>query len=233
MKNKKTLIIVVAIVLVLVIALLAFISTKDLREVAKLRAEADKLGKMDITKDEIDMSIKTTGDYATLEKTMKEYMNKYATLVKDLTKILEDEKLIQILSAENYKNDGPEFTESKAYITDARSNFNEKINTLIDMTKEETMINAIKEKNVSDQLVELYKELMLGKEMTTDLEETAKSLEDSSATINKVLDIQENVLNMLITNKGQWKVNDEDEVEFSSQRLVDQYNKYLESLSEE
>lgn len=82
---------------------------------------------------------------------------------------------------------------------------------------------------VEETIKELYIELMLGEELKGDLQEAKDSLTESSVTINNILDVQEKVINMLIQNKGKWEVEDE-QIVFSSQALVNQYNEYINSL---
>lgn len=226
MKKK---IIIAIIVLIAIVGVIGYFAVTDLMQGAILRKEIEIITKLDITKNEVDMEIKTKGNYAVVEKTIKDYMNTYSTNCKELMKILEDEQMSQILTAENYKNDGPDFIQSKEYIETTRRNFNERINILIDMTSEEAMKAAIENKGLNENFKNLYNELMLGEELTVDLQETVQSLEESSTAVNNVLDVQEKVINMLIQNKGKWKV-ENDQIVFSSQTLVDQYNELISSL---
>ena len=221
--------IIVAIVLLIIIGVIGYFASSDLTQSIKLRKEVSIISQSDITKDEIDMEIKTKGNYAAVEKTIKEYMNTYSITCKEVLNIMQDKQVAEILSAENYKNDGPDFVKSKEYIETTRINFNEKINKLIDMTSEETMKAAIEDKGLDENFKELYIELMLGEELKGDLQEAKDSLTESSVTINNILDVQEKVINMLIQNKGKWEVEDE-QIVFSSQALVNQYNEYINSL---
>lgn len=227
---KKKVIVIVAIVVLAIIAVIGYVSILDLRQGILIRKEVDTIGKLDITKDDIDMTIKTNGDYAIVEKTIKEYMNTYSLNCKELMKILEDEKIAQILTAQNYKNDGPDFINTKKYISDTKSNFNEKINILIDMSNEEKMMEKINNENLEENFVELYKELMLGEGIKVDLQETVQELQKTNTLINNMLDVQEKVINLLANNKGKWSINNEDEIEFQTQKLVDEYNNLISSL---
>lgn len=229
-KNKIVLGIVLGVVLLVIIGVIAFIATSDLRQVVTLRSEVEKLSKIDITKDDIDMTIKTTGEYAVVEQTIKDYMNTYASNTKQLEKILDDDKISEILSAENYKNDGPDFIESRKYINETKSSFNEKMNTLIEMTNEEFILKATDGKKLNENMIELYKELMLGNELGEDLQETVQTLKEASDSLNKVFDVQEKIINMLIANKDKWKINNEDQIEFLTEKMVDEYNGYLNEL---
>ena len=227
MRNKIG--IIIAVVVLAIVGIIGYFATVDLAQAATLRKEIAVIAESDITKDEIDMEIKTKGDYAVVEQTIKEYMNKYSITCKEVMAILEDEQMAEILSAENYKNDGPDFITSKAYIESTRKNFNEKITLLIEMTSEETMKLAIEDKGLDENFKELYYELMLGEELKVDLQKAKESLESSSVTINKILDVQEKVINMLIKNKGKWEVQN-DQIVFSTQALVDEYNGFISSL---
>ena len=231
MKNKKLILTIGIIAILLVLGIVIFILTEDMRQEAILKVEMSKLSKMDVTKDSVDMTIKTKKEYGIVEETAKTYLNTYSNTLKDIQKILNDDKIAEILTSENYKSDGPEFTESKEYITSMRERFNEKMNTLIDMTSKEMMMQAIQDKNLEEKYINLYNELMLGDELTNDLEEAAKSLQESNELINKVLDTQENVINMLSKNKGKWEINDEGQIEFDTKALVDEYNRYLDELN--
>ena len=229
MKKKTWIIIAITVVAIIVAGVVTFFTYDAMQEVI-LRQEAAKIGKLDITEENIDTKIKTTGKYAVIEQTMKDYMNEYSIKCKEVIGMMKDEKLAKILTAENYKKDGPEFTNSREYIATSKEQFNGKINTLIDMTSEEKMKEAIEGKKLEAEDIELYYELMLGEEKTLDLEETVETLQESAKSINNIYDVQEKVLNLLTTNKGKWEVNDDGEIEFSTQSLVDQYNNLISSL---
>lgn len=228
--KKKVIIILAVILAVVAIGVIGFFAMSDLRQGVIIRKEADAISKLDITKNDIDMNIKTKGDYAVVEKTMKEYMNEYSNNCKAVVKVIEDETIAKILTAENYKNDGPEFTTSKEYIAKTRAEFNEKMNALIDMTSEEKMKEAIQNKNLSEEFVNLYNELMLGDEIKVDLQQTVEALQQSSKSINNVFDVQEKVIDLLIANKGKWDVNNNGEIEFQTQKLVNEYNNLIGNL---
>ena len=77
MKNKKVLIGVIVAVVVVAIALVGgfvYNQQNKIKQENILKEEAEKLAKLDLTKDEIDMDIKTKGKYAIVEKTMKDYI---------------------------------------------------------------------------------------------------------------------------------------------------------------
>ena len=227
---KKKIILVAIIIVLAIVGVVGYMLASSLMQEITLRKEADTIGKLDITKDSIDMEVKTKGDYGVVEKTMKEYMNTYGTTCKELMDILQDDQMGKILTAENYKNDGKEFVKTKEYITKTKTDFNEKINKLIEMSSEEKMMEVVKEKQLEESYVELYKEIMLGNEIKEDLQEVVSELEEASKAINNRLEVEEKIINLLVENKDKWNVNDNDEVEFETQKLVDEYNNLISSL---
>ncbi len=227
---KKKIILVAIIIVLAIVGVVGYMLASSLMQEITLRKEADAIGKLDITKDSIDMEIKTKGDYGVVEKTMKEYMNTYGTTCKELMDILQDDQMGKILTAENYKNDGKEFVKTKEYITKTKTDFNEKINKLIEMSSEEKMMEGVKEKQLEESYVELYKEIMLGNEIKEDLQEVVSELEEASKAINNRLEVEEKIINLLVENKNKWNVNDNGEIEFETQKLVDEYNNLISSL---
>ena len=72
---------------------------------------------------------------------------------------------------------------------------------------------------------------MLGEDgISNELKETKENLEQTRKTMNEILQIEENVINMLIKNKDKWKINDKEEIEFSTPALVEEYNNYIKGL---
>ena len=70
--NKKTIGIIIgagilAIILIVIAVVIYLNSSFNTRQERILRQEAEKLGSLDITKDEVDMTIKTRGDYAVID----------------------------------------------------------------------------------------------------------------------------------------------------------------------
>ena len=224
---KKKMIVIGAILVLIVLG--GYFASLDLKQGVILRKEVDTIGKLDITKDEIDMTIKTKGDYAVVEKTIKEYLNTYSINIKETMNIMQDKKMAEILTADNYKNDGPEFINSKEYISKTKTDFNQKMELLINMTSEEKMMQEIESKNLDSNFVELYRELMLGEKMEEDLKQMVKSLEEASVTINNILDTQQKVIELLINNKGNWEVKG-NQTQFSTQKLVNEYNNLIGNL---
>ena len=144
---------------------------------------------------------------------------------------MEDEKLVNCLSADNYKNDGPDFTETKDYLTKTKESFNNKLDKLTDMTSEEKIMESINKQKLDSYYVDLYEELMLKGIAASDFEESQKDLQTASARINNVLNVESEVIDLLIQNKGKWSI-ENDKIVFQSTETLNQYNELIKKLNQ-
>lgn len=229
MKNKSIKIII-AVVVVLVILAAVGVVGYDVAQKQVLIQESNKIAEMDITTEEIDMTIKSSGRYAKIEKAEKEYMNEFAVTLKEAMAVFTDESITGSLSLANYKADGPEFTKTKAAIADAKTKTEELITKLASMTEEEKMMEKIKSvEGLSEKDYELYRNLMLDDDTRKDLEEAKNTLEEAKVTFVSNLDTIAEVLNLLSENADKWTVTDTN-IMFSNASLLSQYNSLVSKL---
>lgn len=230
--KKNAIIAIVAVVVVVLLGVGGFFITKDMRQEKILIEEISKISSMDATKDNFDdLPIKTTGDYATVEKAVKSYLKEFSDVLKSTMEVMQDEKIAQLLSGENIKNDGPEFVQTKEYINNSKTKFNENVTKLIKMCDEETMMENIKKENLGAKFEELYKNLMFDDKVKQDLKTSQKQMETASKQINNVFDTQLEIVEFLNKNKNNWEVNSSNQVVFTTQSLVNQYNALVRKLS--
>ena len=121
--KKKILIGVLAVIVVALVAICYFVF-KDGKQEQKLKDELVEISNLtNVTPIDVDAINKkleetiTTGDYATVEKAMKSYLKDSFDNMVRIAELLNDERITGILTAENYQEDGPNFVETKAYIT--------------------------------------------------------------------------------------------------------------------
>ena len=234
-KKKQQIIVgVIVAVVVAVIVIFAIMFTKDSVQEQKLRKEMGEISeitaninseKMDM--DEIDKKLNetiTTGDYAIVEKAIKEYLSDSLNSMKAITEIMNDERISKVLTAENYKNDGPEFKETKEYLVNTQKTLELSKKILMENMTDEKVMTYIESKNVDTYYIDLYKELTIGEESVT--EEDRKAIESSLDDIINVLQVEQEVIDFLVANKGKWEVEDENIV-FEQDSLIQKYNELL------
>lgn len=172
-------------------------------------------------------TIVSSGKYANVEKAAKNYAHDLFNKAFEIRTLLGDEKMAQLLTASNYQQDGPEFVESKKYISETKQKLEEGKTEMVAYL-EESKINSYIEAETNDAYsVELYKQLL---SEDIEMSETEKNeLEKAIDKVISMLEIEEEVLNFLTENKGKWQVQGE-QVLFNSNSLVMEYNGFLTKL---
>lgn len=230
MKNKKKLL--WGFCLIVLTALLAVVAFYGRNKVLlnNLEEEVKILAKLDVGSDRYNRGLKTSGDYALVEKTIKEYMDEYAVLLQDTLKIKQDEKFTKILSYSNYEKDGPNFEESLNYLSLEKTNFNDNIAKLLDMSKEEAIIKYGEDRITDEYYLSLYKELILSDDLKNNFWSTSDDLVATRDDVNRLFDQSTEALNLLVANQKYWKLED-GEIKIMSQTLYDQYMAIINGLN--
>lgn len=225
-------------VIVLIIALVGgYFFVNDIMQKAKIVEEFKNMEEMTNSEDfnmealkEKTSNIVSSGKYATVEKAAKNYVHDLFSIAFDMRSLLEDEKMAQLLTASNYSKDGPEFVESKKYISETKQKLEDGKNQMLAFLEENKINSYIEAETKDGYCIDLYKQLLSEDIQMSQTEK--KELENSLASIDKVismLDIENEVMDFLITNKGKWQVQGQ-QILFNSNSLVTQYNAFLTKL---
>lgn len=231
MKNKKVLIgIIIAVAIIVIVGIAVYTTMQNnKKQLEILNEEAKKLSEMDLLNDNIDMEIKTSGKYAIVEKTMKEYLNDTKQTMNELVELCNNSDLDNILSSDNISKDAPDFVGTKEKLSSFKIQINEYIEKCDNLLNKENIENAINDKGVDDYYKQLYKTLMFDEETATDLEETRKELKESAEEVNEVIEGLEKVINFLVENKTEWKVSD-GKIQFNNLTKLKEYYNILSEI---
>ena len=127
-------IIVGVVVLVLIAAgVVGYLFFNDVTQKAKILEtfaeieELTKSGDFEIEQlDEKTNNIVTNGKYAKVEKAAKNYAHDLFHTAFEIKDMLEDEQMAKLLTASNYEEDGPEFVETKKYLSETKQALEDK-----------------------------------------------------------------------------------------------------------
>lgn len=227
---KKKIFIGITTVIAILLIIVTVVVVRDLGEERKLKDEVNKIANLDLLEEDVDMTIITKNEYGIVEKTIKEYINEYGKIAKETVSLMQDKRTTNLLSIDNYEQDGKEFIESKTYIKDTQEKINTNISRLIELTRKENMQDAIKDNNLDDYYIDLYNDLMFGNIKEEELNNTIEELEQAAEIMNKLFDTSMKVLNFLTENQDYWVIRN-DRVEFSSAELVNEYNNLISTLN--
>lgn len=169
------------------------------------------------------------GEYLQVEDALKEYLTARFQNITKISEVLNDEKLENILTIDNYKNDGPEFVTTKEYIENTKKELQELKNRYEELFTEETLMSYINNKNLDSYYVDFYKQELIGNPE----ESKDNTVEHNIDGIITILDSYNSVIDFLITNKNSWKIEGENIVfanEELSNRFLEIVNNMLENI---
>ena len=229
---KKKIIIVVAVILVAIVGVIGYMVVSDMGQEDKLKTELSEISDLsnaeNIDMDEINKRLDRTvtkGDYAKVEDAFKSYLRDNFDNSIEIADLINDERITTLLTAENYKTDGKDFTESKNYILTTKQKLEECKEKYSEyMTKEKAM-SYIEDKGLDSYYVDLYEQEYVG-----DMESAKDTtVEDSIDEIISLLDTSEKVLNLLSNNQDTWNV-EGDNIVFSNDSIRNQYDELINSI---
>ena len=231
---KKKILIIVGIIILIVIGVIAYFVITDLQQEDKLTAELQEISNLvnsqnidiDQINERLDRTV-TRGDYAVVEQSFKQYLKDNFDVSMKIADILNDEKLTTILTADNYKQDGKDFVETKNYISTTRDQLETYKTEYKDFFTEDKVMSYINDKNLDSYYTDLYKQELIG-DIESDNE--TELVESAINDVIGILDIYEEVINFLVDNQNSWNVQD-DTIEFTSESLQNQYNSLIDKLS--
>ena len=230
---KKKFLIAILVIIVIAFLVVGYFVISDMIQEDKLKTELAEINElsnaetidMDAINERLDRII-TTGDYAIVEGAFKTYLRENFDNSLQIAEILNDEKITTLLTAENYQEDGKDFTESKNYITTTREQLENCKTKYTEFLTEEKAMSYIKDKGLDSYYTDLYKEEFVG-DMSSASQDT--TVQDSIDEIIKLLNTSEKVLNLLSENKNSWELDGENIV-FDNQNLSNQYDELINSL---
>lgn len=230
---KKKILIIIAIIIIVALGTIGYIVFTDIKQEEKLMTELNEISDLanseNINMDDVNQRldrIVTTGDYAIVEDSFKSYLRENFDNTMQIAEILNDEKIVNILTAQNYKEDGKDFVNTKEYIRTTREKLENCKTKYVEFFTEEKAMSYINNKGLDSYYIDLYKEEFVG-----DIENAGdtKTVEDSINEIIEILNISEETINLLSENKNSWEIQGENIV-FSNDSLSEKYDELINSL---
>ncbi len=221
MKKQKTIIAILVVVAIIVIGVVLFLVYRDISAKNKLTEEINSLSETNIN-----MEIKTSGQYGIVEKLVKEDFKAYYDSINALRENYDEVANIKALNIENYKNDGPEFNttlETLNTIKTEDQNLIATLNDLIDETKidEKAANNGLKGKYVQE-----YKDILA----QIKLADGVNKIKETDAKFDGYLNSLIDVLTYMKDNKDVWFI-ENDTLKSNSQTFIDEYNQKVEQTN--
>ena len=230
---KKRILKIIGILIGILLIIIVGIAIWGIVQENKLEKELTKISEL-VNQENIDLDsvyevlnqTVTKGDYAKVEKAFKNYLkDNFDTTIK-ISEILNDEQLLNVLTAENYLNDGKDFLATKEYIEQTRINLTQYQNDYNEFFTEEKAKSYINKQELDEYYVDLYMEQYVG-DIETDNDSDV--VDESIDEILNILNIYEEVINLLANNKDEWQIIDENIV-FDDTELSNEYEELVNKL---
>ena len=233
-KSKKHIFIIIGVVILLLLVPIIYGVVKDLKQEDTLKKELDTLyevtNKEPIDRNEVnkilDRTVTTSSDYKKVEIAYKKYTRDCFSILTDIMDVLEDNRLVEVLTAENYQQDGKDFTETKKYLKETKEKLQRVIKNYNEYFTEEKAMSYL-DKNLDSYYQDFYKDEVVGNlDKTKEDDEVISSINDLITLIDQETD----VINFLVTNKDAWTIEDS-AISFTTDDLIDAYNNLIGKIS--
>lgn len=221
--NKKLIIgISVSVIIIVIIAIIGFNVFSSASKILELNEELATLNQKQLGEDNFNTEIKTSGDYGKVEKTIKEYLQKYSDTIKSVSE--ESAKVAELQGA----TEKDKLEEKKNQVTQIRTNIENNINSLIEMSSEENIVKAIQKEGLSQKYEDLYKQFMIG-DLSTKLEKQKESMSKSKDQILELFDKFIESYDYLLEHKDSWEI-ENNQIVFSNSTHLREYNKIIQEI---
>ena len=165
--------------------------------------------------------------YAIVEIVAKDYLSDVFDKLLKLDETINDEKMNNVLTVNNYKEDGPDFTETKKYLNETRQNILNLEATMLDDLEVNTIMSYIINEDLEESYFDLYGSLEFAKEKN--IKKNKENIENAVDSFVSQIEGMEKVLNFLSEHKNEWEITD-DMIVFDDTSLSNEYNDMISSI---
>lgn len=228
MSTKKKVGILISVVILCVTLVVGYLTIGYTYQEYRLKEEVNKLSVLDISKDKFNTKYVTLGDYRIVEKSIKEYLNEYASCMQEINSLVNNNKITKLLSYDNLNTEN--YNDSIDYVNNSLDIINKDIDKLIDLSEEESIRNYILKYDLDKYYVDLYNDYMFSDEISSKFNLDSDYLLKYREAINTKLSACSDVFKFLNENSDDNYLFEDGEIKFKTNELLDQYNQYIELI---
>lgn len=225
------------IVIIAAVGLVAFLVIRNFMTDGKVQREIKEIYDLIYNSDEETYDLETiytklddvvsNDGYAIVEIVAKDYLSDVFDKILELEDIINDERMNNVLTVTNYKEDGPNFTDTINYLDETKEKvLNLKASMLGDL-EVNTIMSYIINEDLEESYIDLYGTLEFAKE--SNINKNKENIESAVDSFVSQIEGMENVIDFLIENKNEWKIND-DMIVFDDTSLSNEYNDMISSI---
>lgn len=227
MGSKKYIIAIIIVILLIAGIVGGFLFMQhNSQQAGILQEEMTKLAETDFLNEEIDMKIKSSGDYGKVEEAVKEYLSDVKKNYNDLLEFGNNEEIATILSAENISADIENLTVVQQKVDEYEQKLDNLTTQVASITDETTIMEEIEVKEVKDNYIDVYKNIMFNEAVQARLESIKQKAENEQLKAKEKLSRIEKVVTFLKDNTRYWELN-EGKLQFSNKNKLGEYYELL------
>ena len=234
-KVIKVLSIIIISLILIFGCLVGYIIVDSNKQEELLNKEVDKLLSSDFLNDDINTNVVTSGEYAVIEKIIKKYIKDFSDTYKEFYQVIDEFNFEDMFTAGNFVNDGPDFVNSKGKLSNLKTTLADCLDKMTEMSSEKYIMNFIKNKDIDDYYIDLYKDYMFGNTVNSFddyMKEDIELINNFNKDVNQFFDDCYSLYDFMSINRSTWQVEWEI-VYFSTDSLVNQYNDILNKIIED
>lgn len=213
----------------LVVLFVGYLSIGYVFQEFLLKREISTLTKLDISKDDFNRKLVTTGNYRVVEKTIKNYLNQYSNNIKNVNNLVTDESFTKLLTYDHMSQD-KDYAESISTVQDVKDKFNVYIDQMIGMCSVESIKKPILDANIETYYVTLYEKLMLDNSISSKLRFNVEYLENYKKDMNTKFDTCLELFSYLKDHSEDVEYKD-GEIKLRTEDMIKQYNAYMDKIN--
>ncbi len=224
MKDNKVKVILIGLILIAIVGLVVILGLafKDSGNRNKLVTEINTV----IEDKKSNTNVVLTGEYGKIEKQLKEDYRVYFEAIDTIQTNNDSVENLKVKNIENYKNDGPNFTNSLDAISKVKTSNEQNIQVLNDLVD----FNKMEERATAAGIEGKYKDLYFEIIEDAKLRDNVTSSVEAANKMNAYYDSLNALLTYMKDNQSEWFI-ENDTLKSKSQSFIDEYNRLVQEAN--
>ena len=234
MENKRV-VIAIIVMIILIVGIIGgayFFSGFTNKQTKLLTDETNKILQADITTENIDLDVKSSKNYAVVEKAIKEYVSELKNIYVEMDELNKGINPNNIFTADNIED--KDLSEIDDIINEYKEKSQNVVTELESLLTEEKIAENINKRNIStrrEYYTELYNSIMSSDNMKKQYNTLEEKIKDEKSKLSEKLKQIDNISEFLKKNSDAWTIKD-GKIQFTNLNRMTEYYTLLNKLTD-
>ena len=234
MENKRVIISIIVIIIIIIgiVGGSYLFSGFSNKQTKLLTDETNKILQADITTENIDLDVKSSKNYAVVEKAIKEYVSELKNIYVEMDELNSGINPNNIFTADNIED--KDLNEIDDIINEYKEKSQDSVTKLESLLTEEKIAENINKRNIStrkDYYIELYNTIMTSDNMKKQYNTLEEKIKDEKSKLSEKLKQIDNISEFLKKNSDSWTIKD-GKIQFTNLNRMTEYYGLLNKLTD-